>query len=267
MDKRAKKQFFIAAIFFIFVFLIIGGIYSAFRTPETCFDNIQNQKEEGADCGGPCASCEEKIIKPLEIVKTYFFPVRDNFYDGLVRVRNLNLRHGAGVFSYTFRLFDGQGKEIGQKTGKSFILPGQSKYIIEPLIEAAGNPARINFSLSEIKFEQLKDFGDFKLNVKNKSYSKTSTEAGEIGFSKAEGVVFNDTSYDLDMVGVNVVLIGANNSPVAVNRTEMRTLTAGEERYFKVIWFSPFAGEVKNIEVEPETNVFLQETFLKRFSQ
>jgi len=47
----------------------------------------------------------------------------------------------------------------------------------------------------------------------------------------------------------------------------MRTLIAGEERYFKVIWFYPFEGDVKNVEAEAETNVFLQETFLKRFGE
>lgn len=268
MDTRNQKQIIVAVIFFGILFLAGGGFYFAFRSPAGCFDKIQNQGEEGVDCGGPCAAaCEEKELKPLEAAKTYFFSSRENFYDAAVRIRNLNLRYGAKNFSYTFKLIDGAGNEIGEKSGKSFILPGQSKYIIEPLIEAKGKPARVSFSYSDEQWERLEDFGELRLSIKNKFYSRTAAAAGETGFSKAEGTVFNDTPYDFDKIGVNVVLFGENNAPIAVNKTEMRTLIAGEERYFKVIWFYPFEGDVKNVEAEAETNAFLQETFLKRFGE
>ena len=268
MDTRTQKQVIIAIFFLGILFFIGGGFYFVFRSPASCFDKIQNQGEEDIDCGGPCATaCEEKELKPLETAKTYFFSSRENFYDAAVRIRNLNLRYGAKSFSYTFKLIDGAGNEIGQKSGKSFILPGQSKYVIEPLVEAKGKPARVSFSYSDEQWERLEDFGELRLSVKNKFYSRTSAAAGETGFSKAEGTVFNDTPYDFDKIGVNVVLLGENNAPIAINKTEMRTLIAGEERYFKVIWFYPFEGDVKNVEAEAETNVFLQETFLKRFGE
>ena len=65
---RLAKQIIIAIIFF----LILAGfgflVYWNILPNPSCFDNIQNQNEEGIDCGGPCQSCEAAALKNLEII-------------------------------------------------------------------------------------------------------------------------------------------------------------------------------------------------------
>lgn len=268
MDSRTQKQIIIAVIFFGLLFLIGSGFYFLFRSPASCLDGVRNQNEVGIDCGGACGPCEEADLKPVEIVWKELFPARADVYDAAAKIRNPNLRHGTSALSYTFTLFDAAGREVGKKSGKDFILPGQSKYIIEPLIKVAGKPSAAMFAISQaITWEKLKDFEEIRLPVQKRFYSRTSAQAGEIGFSKAEGTVFNNSGFDFDRVGVNVVLFDTLGRPIAANKTEMRTLTAGEERFFKVIWFNPFEGEVKKVDMEAEVNLFLQETFIKRLGQ
>ncbi len=45
--------------------------YVVSQKPATCSDGIQNQNEEGADCGGVCSPCKNKIIALLVKYKFY----------------------------------------------------------------------------------------------------------------------------------------------------------------------------------------------------
>ena len=58
-----KKQLKIFSGFAVLVLLIVlGGIYY-FEPSPSCFDKIQNQNEEGIDCGGVCKQCLEYPLK------------------------------------------------------------------------------------------------------------------------------------------------------------------------------------------------------------
>ena len=59
MSYKSRKQFFYGIIYLVIFGLIGAGIYFALTSKEaTCFDGIQNQNEEGVDCGGSCNTCK-----------------------------------------------------------------------------------------------------------------------------------------------------------------------------------------------------------------
>ena len=62
-----------------------------------------------------------------------------------------------------------------------------------------------------------------------------------------------------------VILFNAKKEIIGVNKTEVYTVPAGEDRYFSVLWFSPLSGEVSSVDMMADTNLFSDSNFMKRF--
>jgi len=68
MYSAAYRGYF-ASFFIVFILLLAGcntvdtGVSQAFPN---CFDLIQNQGEQGVDCGGPCLPCEGKVTAKID---------------------------------------------------------------------------------------------------------------------------------------------------------------------------------------------------------
>ena len=82
---RILKQ----TLFGLFFLAVFGGvvfwIYQSTRPVLTCFDKIQNQDEEGVDCGGKCQIlCRADSIKPIvywqRFFKVYTYERRKRFF-------------------------------------------------------------------------------------------------------------------------------------------------------------------------------------------
>jgi len=85
---RILKQLGYGSLYLAIIMVFVVGIYSVtVREDPTCFDNIQNQSEEGVDCGGDCVSCVLKNAK-LEIRQSTFIPAGADRITVLAVVRN-----------------------------------------------------------------------------------------------------------------------------------------------------------------------------------
>ena len=59
MNRRRKKQFAYGAVFLAVLLLVFWMVWSGARTSTSqCADGVQNNGEEGLDCGGLCAACD-----------------------------------------------------------------------------------------------------------------------------------------------------------------------------------------------------------------
>lgn len=265
MDYRLRKQIVIAVIFFSFLALLGVGFYFAFLKPApTCFDGIRNQDEEEVDCGGPCISCEIKTLKDIEVNWAKAVLLEGNIYDLVAQVRNPNPNFGTANFKYRFDLKNENNQAIGSCQGSTFILPGETKYIIETNFQAAEPIASLTLEIANPErsaWQKLKDYQVPALFIKDKQFAILN----EIShLAEASGVVKNDTFFDLDRVYVDVILFSRANEVIGVSKTEVRTLLAGEGRYFSVKWFSPLKGEVSSLEMQAETNLFLDENYMRK---
>jgi hypothetical protein len=258
MDSRRTKQLVISVIFLL-IFVAIGyGIYSFVTPNPTCFDGIMNGKEEGVDCGtiAGCDVCAPEIF-PINIQWQKVIPSGVGSYDFIALVNNPNTTYGASRIDYEI-----SATGIAQPIKSFFyIAPGQTKYVIYPAIKS-DSIVDVDFEITQAEWKGLQNLLSESINlaIRRKDYSIVNS-AGI--YSQVEGAIFNDSNFDFDKVEISVVLFDVNNSVMGVGKTNILTLQARNERYYKVFWPALLSGDVARVDVEAMTNIFDNANFLR----
>lgn len=261
MDNRLQKQVFIAFIFII-IFGAIGlGIYNSFQVKPTCFDNIQNEKEEGVDCGLlACGKTCEPSIMPITVSLIKLFRVANGDYDFIAQVSNPNFNYGAPEISYNLILLDQNNSEVSRQNGQFYILPGQTKYIVTISLKSPTDLSSAKLEIKSAKWEKI-DLPDggvtFALQAKD---FKQGTNRSDLS-----GILFNNSNFDFDRVEVSAILFDDSGNVLGVNETDIRTFLSKSRRGFSVFWPFPINGQVTRTDIEASTNLFKNSNFIKSY--
>jgi len=268
MDYRKRKQIIIVSILAVFLILILAWVYFGFiKKPSTCFDNKQNQGESGIDCGSPCAmSCERLTIKDVQVEWAQAVELKDSHYDLAAKIVNPNPNYGLSLMRYTFKVFDESGAVLFEQKGKDFILPGESKYLVEGNVALTAVPAKVMLIIDKVDKEEWlnlsQDYQEPEIYVHDKLVQPLPDNKEG---AQASGIIKNNSNYDFDRILVAIVLFDENDKIIGVNKTEARTVLAGEDRYFSAFWFSPLGGQIKSVEMKIDTNLFANDNFMLRY--
>jgi len=266
LEKHARrKRTIIVAIFLAIFLLFIFLLYLWLKPAPSCFDGKQNQNELGVDCGGMCAQKCNKITAQLLTVEDSGFVESGvaGKIDLYGRVSNPNNVFGSSEFQYEFTVKDNVGNVVATKKGTGYLLPAENKYVIENNVEIGGVPSTVEFRIVSEKWVEFTDYFERpQIKIVNKQYSQINSG---VGFSEATGLLKNESPFNFNTIKIKVILKDSKGSIIAVNSTEMNTVKLSENRDFKVIWFNRFPGEVMNVEVQAEVNVFESETFIKQY--
>lgn len=259
--RRFTKQLVVAGVFFAFLGGLAALLYLATRPAPSCFDGLQNQNEEGADCGGVCQLACRKEPRFTELLpgSTMLFATGENSYDVAAEVENRNLDFGASSFQYEFTLFDSASSVIAARQGESYILPGERKLLVEQRL-GASRPARwAALKISAISWTEVKIFPTLELVIRDKSLTALPD-----GTSRASALVLNQSGANLRQIDLTVVLRDDPGKVLAVGKTDVQIIRDTEQRYFELRWPSAFKNVAK-VEMAAHTNVFLNANFLKRY--
>jgi hypothetical protein len=264
MINRELKRSIIILSYLLILAGICWLIYYRLQPRESCFDQKMNQNEQGIDCGGVCQKeCNVLPQFNLTVEKTGFAESGiSGKYDLFGEISNLNNDFGSGSFYYKFEIKDSSGSVLNQFSGKSFILPGEKKYLVAVNISSEVVPAEITLTLSDIKWEEFVNYEKPQLKIINRNYQETNSGTN---FSEAFGLLKNESPFDFSAIKIEVILKDAAGKIIALNSTVLNTVRTGENRDFKVIWPSKFSGEVGDMEIQTEVNVFDSESFAKRY--
>jgi len=252
MEKRLKKQIIIASLFFYIIAAVSLSFYFFHKSPPTYPVT-------------PLVKLEEVQILWVKLIPN------GEFYDFVARIKNPNKHYGTKDLNYTIKLLDETGNLLGIKKDITYVLPDETKYIIVTFLKSEVKPvqAEIEFPGNlESEWRRLRLFEKPRILIRNVHYYQLENEPG---FSEVSGVAVNKSFYDFDKVGLNVVLYNKEQEPIATARTQIRTLLAHSEkiadieRYFELTWYYPFEGDVEQIDVEAETNVFDLENFMRKY--
>lgn len=265
--SRVVKQI-VIGVGFLVVFGFIGfGIYQLKVKEPTCADGIQNQGEEGIDCGFVCNNtCLDKL-GPLEVLKTNILKVADGQdqkdYDVLLYLYNPNTGYGSSNIEYEISLFDADNAILLRKRNFGYILPGQTKYIYEPLLKTKREAKRAELKVTRVEWEKLRGISGESVNfmVKGKEFFYDQ-KPGVFGFVRSS--VYNSSNFDFDRVDIVVMLYKTGNL-IGANRTDLRTFASKTERTFEVDWPASLSAIPDRIDLEINTNVFNSANFIKNY--
>ena len=264
MIENIKKRVVIILAYLV-IFSVVGwGFYAIFGTKATCFDNMKNQNEEDVDCGGVCfkkcgkIEAQALVVGEVGVVESSIV----GQYDFFGIVSNPNSLYGSASFDYQVKFSDEAGMALGEKSGHSFILPGDRKYIIENNITLPSVPAKIEMTISNSSWIEFnEEYSKPELKIINKTYGPITDG---VGFYEAKGLLKNDSPYDFAAIKIGVILKDVTGKVVALNSTEVQTVRSNEVRDFRVFWPGRFAGEVTSPETQIEVNIFDSDSFDKK---
>jgi len=269
---RIFRKLFFGGVFLFFVAGSSYYIYQAyFPTVPTCSDNIQNQGEEGIDCGAVCGnecppSPPPADTKPIEVPWAKVINSDVGVYDLAAKIVNSNQYWGVAQFNYDFIARDSNDTVVIEQSGTSYLLPDSYDYIIIPSVKSDKNPvkAELNIIKEGQKWQSVSSvYNNLSLSLPFRE--KTYVAKNENGLPMVSAILTNATTYDFDKIDIKVVLFDENNEPVAVNVSDRRTMRSGEEQMIRLFWNTPPQREVFNTDFKATANIFDSQNFMSRF--
>ena len=260
---RVIKRFTIALIFLVIAAGVGYGIYAFVNVDPTCYDRVQNQGEEGVDCGTTCGNTCDPIVVPLEIVSQRLIAAGESEYDFIARIRNSNTSHGAANVSYDIILKDKNGAAVNTIQGTFYILPVQTKYIVKTPIRIIGTGITPELIIKDVVWHKV-NVVDLKIDFPLVGEQHGAVSVPGVRYQE-EGTLSNKSDFDFDQVDVLVVVQDFTGEIHAVTSTTINTFLSQSLRYFKVTWPDEISGEGVMLQVQASTNVFNNSNFIRRY--
>jgi hypothetical protein len=251
MSLWAQKKQALYALIVILFLIVVAGIpvyYVFFHKVASCSDGIQNQGEDGVDCGGPCSKVCPYQAQPPIVHWQQFFKVVDGTYSVVANVENPN----AGVYAenvpYVFQLFDNQGVVIAERSGTTFMLPNTIFPIFESnLITGQRTPVRASFAFGPIPQWQKKPYQLANLVI----IDQTLTEATSTG-ERVDATVQNQEDYQVTNAEIVAVAYDTDGNAVAASHTTIDTLGPQAQTHIVFTWPQLFGTTISKILLTPK---------------
>lgn len=261
--SRLQKQIIVGLVYIIIIGTVGFGVYDLATPDPTCRDGVQNQGEEGIDCGVVCGVlCRPAPVAPI-VHGAQVLAVTEGDYDVVFEVTNPNAIYGSSRVGYVIGLKDSAGQELASVPGSFYLALAQTRYVVRSSIKAPAGVVAATLVVTDAEWQKIEPDGlkiDFPLR------RESFTEPGLTGTAaQFEGVVFNDSDFDFNSVDVAVVLVQEDGQIIGVNKTELRTVLSRTERYFKVVWPTSLAGRPARAVVQATADAFSNDNFIRRY--
>lgn len=249
---RYREQIFkyvkVGCIVLPILFLIIGGVVIYFKVIKK-----------------PPPPPPPPVDKPsanfkITVEKSKLLPSveKENLYDAVARVKNIDPDWGVSKLKYKFILKNKDGEIVGEREQMTYILPEQEKYLIELNIKTEEKASSLEIILNHLEVQKLKKFVNPQTQFRVKNWGSGVFDKK----TKAWAILFNESPFSFEKVNLNVILYDRNQEIVGVNYTNINAFTTKTERYFSVSWNEIIPTKVERIEVEPNVNVFEEGNFM-----
>ena len=227
---RVFKQLLLGGIA---VTIIVGIIFLIFRDSifpaPTCSDNIQNQSEEGIDCGAVCGiSCEQKYPKNLAYSNLQLFRL-DDLVSVAFDLSNPNQTLGLKQFKYQIDFYGFADALLASITGTSFVYPAQDKKIVEAGQKILGDIRYAKVTFLNLNWRPSSEFRSIRLENQNAMTYKDGD------FYAVSGRIKNLYSFDIPQTEINAFLTDSEGNILGVSKTKFDLLPIFGERDYKVL--------------------------------
>ncbi|MDE1945846.1 MAG: FxLYD domain-containing protein [Patescibacteria group bacterium] len=226
--------------------LIAGAIgYLSLHKPASCFDGIQNEGEQGIDCGGPCARlCQAAYAAPT-VLWTQWTKERSGTYSILAYAENPNIGVGAAHAPYAFRIYDANDLLLYNASTSYTAIPADNNFAVFAsginLFDKV--PARIDFSFGT-------DIGWARASSTEAGISVVSkTLSGEATAPKLLATLENTTLAPIANIQSIAILYDADGNAIAFSKTLTDAIAPGATADIAFTWPAPFSAAVYKIDI------------------
>ena len=226
------KQVVYGIIYLVVLGVIVAGIYFLFlKVPASCFDGIQNEGEQGVDCGGPCAQiCTSEVqpITALGAVKV-FTPVAGHA-TALVQIENANSGFAASSFNYAITFYGSDGSSVAVVNGTSFMYADETKYIIVPNETVTAAPSRADIVVSDIQWIPSPQMG----LLPQFALTNITNVAGANGYATVNGNITDRDASSFRNIIIVAIFKSATGMPVGASQTELDLIAPNATQSFSI---------------------------------
>ena len=235
MDSRFLKQVLYGAFYAGIWIAIFAGIYFwSTRPVPTCYDGIQNQGEQGVDCGGPCAiACVPANVSAISTVGPVYVFVGDSTHVTLLaQVQNTNVGFAVPSFNYRFDLFTASNTLVQSVSGQSFMYSGELKWLLAPNVAVAQSIDHAALVVWNAQWVDAKVMGIVpQFTLQNLGVVPAPTGTQLFG-----GELKNNDLASFDNILVIGVLKGPSGLPAGASQTVLDHIGPSEVRDFNVMY-------------------------------
>lgn len=153
---------------------------------------------------------------------------------------------------YTFILLDAYGI-IGEKTGTTYVYPGERLTVVEPAIAAARDAERIEFEVATVAWKDA-PYDRPRLIVERRDHMVRRD--GRKTQSVAEAEILNADTRHFRRMEVTFALFDEAGNLMGANRVLAENVLPGERYVVRSAWPHELIGSVARIEVTPRVNFF-----------
>lgn len=244
-----KRKLTYASAAIVAAVIIIGiPAFLLFYKAPTCSDGIQNEGEQGIDCGGPCKTlCQNDFLSPV-VVWASSENVAPGLYNLGAYVENPNIDGGAVNVPYQFSVFDNQGVLITKVNGVMDIPPNRDTLAFVGAVNMGQRipaPGGVQFSFTSPPVWAKAEDTLGSLSISNKQYSEDSTGAS------LQATITNTGLTAYDDLTVFAVLSDVNGNELAFSKTVIDSVAGGASVVAPFTWPVSFNGAVVSEDILP----------------
>ena len=249
MSWAARRRFLILLLIGAVVLAIaaVTLIATLHHTP-SCTDGIQNQGEQGIDCGGPCPYLCSALEQAPTVLFTKAIPNGTGRTDVVAEVVNKNADAAAKGVAYTITLYDASHAFVQSVSGTLDLPPATSVSVFVPGV-ASGNQvvASAFLSVQASSIAWFKQSGDPRLLPKISNV----TAGGTPDAPRVEAVLTDPSTTPLTQVKVIALVKDDAGNVIAASQTILPTIPGQGSATATFTWGAPFPGNPATIDVEP----------------
>ena len=240
-----------------FILLLVGGVLVAFiavvlisvftKTP-SCFDGIQNQDEEGIDCGGSCQYLCTDLQRPPTVLFTKTISNGAGRTDVVASVENVNATAAAKSVPYTVTIYGDKQVFVQEVTG-TLDLPPSSTVPVFISGVSTGNQKVLHAFLAIASSSP--QWFSMTNNQNVKPVVSNSTLGGATTTPRVDAILSNASVVTLSDVPIIIFVHDEQGEIIAASKTILPTIPAQGQATATFTWGFPFVRSPAAIEVIP----------------
>lgn len=242
---QRRKTTYVVSFLFIVLIITIPILLSFFIKQPTCFDSIQNQGEQGVDCGGPCTIlCRAQYTDPSLLWVRTAKVLSSGTYNLLAYAQNPNIGVGTYLASYTIKIYDRSGVLLYTKPGVTYIPATAHFTVFEDGINIGDKiPARIDFEFGKNFVWQKIENNETNITVASKSIVNEDTKPRVLATLK------NTSLLSINNIESVVILYDVNDNAIAFSRTKTDSIEPGSTSDIVFTWPEVLSDKVYKIDI------------------